>query len=129
MKKVTQLVLMLCLILSGAMCYARGIAGTENEKGSDGTPIVIIRNSIHSGSEKGNTIISMINGHVLTVVFTENLGQVAIEVTTVLGSPVTRMSTYTPNGVILYVTNIGDYIITFTLPNGDEYYGEFTVTD
>ena len=129
MKKVTQLVLMLCLILSGALCYARGIAGTENEKGSDGTPIVIIRNSIHSGSEKGNTIISMINGHVLTVVFTENLGQVTIEVTTVSGNPVTCMSTYTPNGVILYVTNIGDYIITFTLPNGDEYYGEFTVTD
>lgn len=23
----------------------------------------------------------------------------------------------------------GDYIITFTLPNGDEYYGEFTVSD
>ena len=129
MKKVTTLVLMLCLILSGALCYARGIAGTENEKGSDGTPIVIIRNSIHSGSEKGNTIISMINGHVLTVVFTENLGQVTIEVTTVSGNPVTCMSTYTPNGVILYVTNIGDYIITFTLPNGDEYYGEFTVTD
>ena len=129
MKKVTQLVLMLCLILSGALCYARGVAGTENEKGSDGTPIVIIRNSIHSGSEKGNTIISMINGHVLTVVFTENLGQVTIEVTTVSGNPVTCMSTYTPNGVILYVTNIGDYIITFTLPNGDEYYGEFTVTD
>ncbi len=129
MKKVTQLVLMLCLILSGALCYARGIAGTENEKGSDGTPIVIIRNSIHSGSEKGNTIISMINGHVLTVVFTENLGQVTVEVTTVSGNPVTCMSTYTPNGVILYVTNIGDYIITFTLPNGDEYYGEFTVTD
>ena len=129
MKKVTQLVLMLCLILSGALCYARGIAGTENEKGSDGTPIVIIRNSIHSGSEKGNTIISMINGHVLTVVFTENLGQVTVEVTTVSGNPVTCMSTYTPNGVILYVSNIGDYIITFTLPNGDEYYGEFTVTD
>ena len=123
MKKVTQLVLMLCLILSGALCYARGIAGTENEKGSDGTPIVIIRNSIHSGSEKGNTIISMINGHVLTVVFTENLGQVTVEVTTVSGNPVTCMSTYTPNGVILYVTNIGDYIITFTLPYGDEYYG------
>ncbi len=129
MKKVTQLVLMLCLILSGALCYARGIAGTENDKGSDGTPIVIIRNSIHSGSEKGNTIISMINGHVLTVVFTENFGQVTVEVTTVSGNPVTCMSTYTPNGVILYVTNTGDHIVTFTLPNGDEYYGEFTITD
>ena len=129
MKKVTQLVLMLCLILSGALCYARGIAGTENEKGSDGTPIVIIRNSIHSGSEKGNTIVSMINGHVLTVVFTENLGQVAIEVTTATGTPMDCLSTQTPNGVNLYVPHAGDYFITFTLPNGDEYYGEFTVTD
>ena len=32
MKKVTKLVLMLCLVLSGALCYAHGAAGTENEK-------------------------------------------------------------------------------------------------
>lgn len=31
-------ILMLCLILSGALCYASGAAGTENEKG-EGTPI------------------------------------------------------------------------------------------
>ena len=36
MKKVTKLVLMLCLILSGALCYAHGTARTENEKGEDG---------------------------------------------------------------------------------------------
>ncbi len=36
MKKVTKLVLMLCLTLSGALCYASGVAGTENEKGEDG---------------------------------------------------------------------------------------------
>ena len=28
-----------------------------------------------------------------------------------------------------YLPQTGDYIITFTLANGDEYYGEFTVTD
>ena len=27
------------------------------------------------------------------------------------------------------IPNTGDYIVTFTLPNGDEYYGEFTVTN
>ena len=32
MKKVTKLVLMLCLILSGAFCYAHGAARTEKEK-------------------------------------------------------------------------------------------------
>ena len=36
MKKVTKLVLMLCLSLSAAFCYAHGVARTENEKGKDG---------------------------------------------------------------------------------------------
>ena len=37
MKKMTKLVLMLCLVLSGAWCYANGAASTENEKG-EGIP-------------------------------------------------------------------------------------------
>lgn len=36
MKKLTTLFLMLCLTLSGALCYASGLARTENEKGEDG---------------------------------------------------------------------------------------------
>ena len=32
MKKVTTLVLMLCFILSGALCYANGVVKTENDK-------------------------------------------------------------------------------------------------
>ena len=48
------------------------------------------------GAPKTNSIQASINGHVLAVVFLENLGQVAVEVTTA---------------------------------NGDEYYGEFEVTD
>ena len=35
MKKVTQLVLMLCLTLSGAFCHASGVAGQENMKGNE----------------------------------------------------------------------------------------------
>ena len=35
MKKVTQLILMLCFILSGAFCYASSVAGQENKKGKD----------------------------------------------------------------------------------------------
>ena len=38
MKKVTALVLMLCFILSGALCYARGVDGTEKKQG-EGIPI------------------------------------------------------------------------------------------
>ena len=47
MKKVTTLVLMLCLILSGALCHASGVARTENEKGESFGVMLFC-----SGSEK-----------------------------------------------------------------------------
>ncbi|MBR0178066.1 MAG: DUF3244 domain-containing protein [Bacteroidales bacterium] len=129
MKKVTKMVLMLCLVLSAAFSYAHSLARTENEKGKDGTPIEIIERASHGGSEKGNAIFSMIDGHTLTVVFSENLGQVTIEIAMVSGGIMENLWIVTPNGLQTYLPQTGDYIITFTLANGDEYYGEFTVTD
>ena len=129
MKKVTTLFLMLCLTLSGAFCHASGLARTENEKGKDGIPIELITNSSHSSSEKGNSILATLNGHVLTVVFTENLGEVVVEISTATGGNVQVDSCPTPNGLMFYIPFAGDYIITFIFPNGDEYYGEFTVTE
>ena len=129
MKKVTKLVLMLCLILSGAFCHANGVVGQENEKGNDGTPIEIIKNSSHGGTEKSNSIIATISGNVLTVAFTENLGEVDVEITTSTGGYVQANSCLTPNGIQFIIPLAGNYIVTITLPNGDEYYGEFTVTD
>ena len=41
MYKLKQTVLMLCFILSGALCYAHGEARTENEKGNDGISTVL----------------------------------------------------------------------------------------
>ena len=127
MKKVTKLILMLCLVLSGALCYANGVSRTEKEK--DNVPIQLIESSSLSSSDKSGAIIATINGHMMTISFTENLGQVAVEVTTALGGYVECLSITTPNGLQIYIPNTGDYIVTFTLPNGDEYYGEFTVTD
>ena len=128
MKKVTKLVLMLCLVLSGAFCYAHGAARTEKEKGQ-GISIEVKEKASYGSSDKSGSIVPSINDHYLTVVFTENLGQVSIEVTTSTGAPVNGTSTITPTGIQIYIPNTGDYIVTFTLPNGDEYYGEFTVTD
>ena len=128
MKKVTKLVLMLWLILSGALCYASGVAGTKDEKGK-GITLEVKQKVFHGSSDKSGSIVPTLNAHVLTVVFTENLGQVVIEITTATGVPVENLWTYTPNGIQTYLSLAGDYIITFTLPNGDEYYGEFTVTD
>ena len=70
-----------------------------------------------------------INGHALSVVFTDNLGQVQIEVTTDTGGTVDLMDMYTPNGYNAYISYTGDYVDNFTLSNAHEYYGEFTVTD
>lgn len=76
---------------------------------------------------RGSSIHASISGHMLTVVFSENIGQVAVEVTTLSGAVVQCISTRTPDGLQMYVPNAGDYIITFTLANGDEYYGEFEI--
>ena len=129
MKKVTKMVLMLCLNLSGALCYAHDTAGTREKKGEDGTPIIITERSSYSNSEKGNSMIATLDSHYLTIAFTENLGQVSVEVATAAGTSIEYTSTPTPNGLQVYIPNTGDYIVTFTLPNEDEYYGEFTVTD
>ncbi len=129
MKKVMTLVLMLCLTLSGALCYAHGSARMENQKGLDGIPINLKRSIGLSGLDKSNSIIPTLNDNVLSVAFIENLGQVSIEVTTTTGVIVDCDSVLTPNGIQFYIPLAGDYIVTFTLPNGDEYYGEFTVTE
>ena len=118
---------MLCLVLSGALCYAHGAARTENEKGKG--IVLTIQKAQHGGTDKSSSIVATLNGHVLSVVFTENLGQVAIEISTTSGVSVDYTSTPTPNGVQVYIPYTGNYIVTFTLSNGDEYYGEFTVTD
>ena len=100
----------------------------EKEQG-EGIPIEIKESGIYTGPSRGNSIIPTLNGHVLTVVFNENLGQVSVEVATVTGVSVQCLSVLTPNGLQVYIPNAGNYIVTFTLSNGDEYYGEFTVMD
>ena len=129
MQKLATFILMLCLTFSGAFCHASGVAGHENKKVNDGTPIEIIKNSSHSSSEKSSSIQAIINGHTLTVVFTENLGQVNVEITTASGALVQVMWVSTSDGWQTNLLQTGDYIVTFTLSNGDEYYGEFSITD
>ena len=120
---IKQFVLLLGLLLPTAWCGATGTCS------SDGHSPIHVKEGHVQGIPKGSTIQAVINGHMLIVMFSENLGQASIEVTTATGTPMDCLSTQTPTGVNLYVPHAGDYIITFTLPNGDEYYGEFTVTD
>ena len=121
--KIKQFVLLLGLLIPAAWC------GAVDFNLFDGYSHITIKETKVQGAPKGASILASIDGHTLTVVFTENLGQVAIEITTATGVPVENLWTPTPNGIQTYLSLTGDYIITFTLPNGDEYYGEFMVTD
>lgn len=118
-----QLVLLLGLLLSAVWCGANGTNSI------DGYSQIFIKEGGIQGMPKGSSIQASINGHYLTVVFTENLGEVTIELTTATGGTIDYLSMITPNGYQFFIPNTGDYIVTFTLPNGDEYYGEFTVSD
>ena len=120
---IKQFVLLLGLMLPTAWCGANAAYFTHGESHIE------VKVSHVQNAPKGHTIKASINGHLLMVTFTENLGQVAVEVTTASGSPVDGTLTITPNGIQFYIPLAGDYIVTFTLPDGDEYYGEFTVTD
>ena len=103
--------------------------GANSVGSMDGHSHISIKEGNVQGTPKGSTIQASIDGHYLSVTFTENIGQVTIELTTAAGATVDYLSMQTPNGYLFYITNTGDYIVTFTLSNGDEYYGEFTVTD
>ena len=96
---------------------------------TDGYSAIQVKESHVQSVPKGSSIQATIDGHTLTVVFTENLGQVNVEITTASGALVQVMWVSTPDGWQTNLLQTGDYIVTFTLSNGDEYYGEFTVTD
>ena len=121
--KTSQFILICCFLLSSIWCNA------NNNIITDGYSAIQIHEKKVESSPKGSSIQASIDGHVLSVVFTENLGHVQIEVTTSTGGTVDLMDMYTPNGYNAYISYTGDYVVTFTLSNGDDYYGEFTVTN
>ena len=120
---IKQLVLLLGLLLPAAWC------GAHTANSTDGHSSIQIKRTGVQSTPKDYAIQAFIYGHTLTVVFTENLGTVEMEITTTSGTYVQTYWASTPEGLQTYLPQTGDYIITFTLSNGDEYYGEFTVTD
>ena len=121
--KIKKSFMLVSLMMASVWCAANNLGA------ADGYSYITVKQSGTVEVPRGSSIQASINGHLLMVSFTENLGQVVVEVTTATGSPVDATSTITPNGIMFYIPLAGDYIVTFTLPNGDEYYGEFTVTD
>ena len=125
MNKIKRFMLLLGIILPVTFVFANSELSAEK----DGVNPVVINKISNTGNDRSSSILASIDGHTLTIVFTENLGQVSIEVSYASGNEVETTSIYTPSGVIIYIPYSGSYIVTFTLPNGDEYYGAFEVTE
>ena len=66
MKKVTTLILMLCLVLWGALCYAHSVARTETKE--DEIPAIAIIKTNCGGIDKSGSILPSINENLLTKV-------------------------------------------------------------
>lgn len=119
-----HVVLLLGLLMSAVWC------GASNLVLKDGYSHINIKENNVQGTPKGTTIQASIDGHYLTVIFTQDIGTLAMELDKVSGPMIfSYPSVQTPDSYQFYLPLTGDYIITFTLTNGDEYYGEFTVTD
>lgn len=115
--------LLLGFLLPAMICDAYVI------KTIDGNSRILIKESHVQGVPNGFTISATIDSHTLVVSFSQNIGHVQIEVSTANGGNVETTFAETPDGMSIYIPCTGSYIVTFTLPNGDEYYGEFEVID
>lgn len=118
---------MLCLLVSGALSYAHGVFGIENTE-KEGNPIELIKKT-NGGFEKDFPVSAEYDGQWLSVSFAVNVGLAAVEVATSTGALVDHIPTLTPNDVLVYIPSSGNYTVTITLANGDEYYGEFEIID
>lgn len=116
-------------MLLGLLLPTIGYQAKEINLSNRGNPIIILESTAQS-DPRSSTIQASIDGHYLTVTFTQNIGNVTMELDMASGPMLFNYpSVQTPDSYQFYLNQTGDYIITFTLSNGDEYYGEFTVTD
>ena len=119
--KIKQFVLLFSLMMTVLLSFGSNHA--------DGYSLIPIQEAKVQGQPRTSSIQASIDGHWLSVVFLENLGQVYIGIMDECGGEAQSQSTPTPNGVNIYIPASGSYIVTFTLANGDIYYGEFEVED
>ena len=125
MQKVkSKLFLLLLGLLLPVICYKAGASCLL-----DGLHPIQINEANVQSTPRGSTIQASIDGHYLTVTFTQDIGSVTMELDKVSGPVIFSYPVLTPDSYQFYLPLTGDYFITFTLANGDEYYGEFTVAD
>lgn len=125
MTKIKTIILMLCLTIGASLCYANH----AEYKKADGIPITISKSTAFGGVDRSSSISASIDGHNLTVNFLSNLGHVEIKITDATGVTLEIDHTETAAGYLYYIPSVGHYVVVITFSDGDEYYGEFDVTD
>lgn len=122
-KKLKLLIVLLGMMLSMAWCWA------NDTNTDDGYSHITVQEGHVQGVPRGSTIQAFIDGHYLTVTFTQYIGNVTMELDWSSGALIFCNQIATPDCYQYYLPFAGDYILTFTLANGDVYYGEFSITD
>ena len=117
---IKRIILIMCILGTISLGFANKLAL------KDGLEIMASQTNYN---DKSSSISATINGHVLSVVFTENLGQVAIAVTYADGGTVDTSTIQTPSGANIYIAGTGSFVVRFTLRDGDEYWGEFEISE
>ena len=125
MNRIKCIVLLLGIILPTAFSFANSELTTEK----DGVGTIVINKNDNTGEDRSSSISASIDGHTLTVSFLSNIGHVTIKITDASGATLDIESTETPTGYMYYIPSAGHYVVVFTFTDGDEYYGEFDVTD
>lgn len=115
-----KIIFSICMLLTMSMNYA-SISYHEDKIS------IMAGNTV--GNDRSSSISASINGHSLYVSFLQNIGEVTIEISNIFGVTLNIEATETPSGYMYYIPLTGTYTVTFTLENGDEYYGEFEVKD
>ena len=126
MQKVNSKILLLIIgLILPTTCYKASASSIL-----DGLHPIQIHEAQVESTPKGSSIQVSLDGHWLTVTFTQDIGTVTMELDMASGPMIFNYpSVGTPDSFQFYLPLTGDYIITFNLSNGDEYYGEFTITD
>ena len=117
------------LLASVILLSALGLANGETATVMDGTPIAVIQKTGDIGQDRIASIYASIDGHSLTVSFLSDIGQVTVKVLDENNLTLDLLTTPTPTGYLYYIPNAGRYTVVFTFADGDEYYGEFEVTN
>ena len=122
MTKTKTIIVLFGLVLSTLF----GSANCLQKCIEDNTPI---KTSGQSGVDRSSSIAASINDHYLTINFLTDIGHVWIKITDEAGVTLEIEYIETPTGYLYYMPSAGHYVLVITLSDGDEYEGEFDVTE